>query len=156
MNLTQIAVNNNRTLLVLVFALFITGITSFFSLPKQQDPGFTIRAAVITARFDGASPQRVEQLVTKKIEEKVQEMPEIDFITSESLPGISIIQVNFQERYTNMRPIFDNLRRKVEDIQRELPDGVPAPQVNDEYGDIFGSVYSLTGEGFSYAELLEV
>ena len=156
MNLTQIAVNNNRTLLVLVFALFITGITSFFSLPKQQDPGFTIRAAVITARFDGASPQRVEQLVTKKIEEKVQEMPEIDFITSESLPGISIIQVNFQERYTNMRPIFDNLRRKVEDIHRELPDGVPAPQVNDEYGDIFGSVYSLTGEGFSYAELLEV
>jgi len=156
MNLTQVAVNNNRTLLVLVFALFITGISSFFSLPKQQDPGFTIRAAVISTRFEGASPERVEQLVTKKIEEKVQEMPEIDFITSESLPGISIIQVNFQERYTNMRPIFDNLRRKVEDIQSELPQGVPAPQVNDEYGDIFGSVYSLTGEGFSYAELLDV
>jgi multidrug efflux pump subunit AcrB len=156
MNLTQIAVNNNRTLLVLVFALFITGISSFFSLPKQQDPGFTIRAAVISTRFEGASPERVEQLVTKKIEEKVQEMPEIDFITSESLPGISIIQVNFQERYTNMRPIFDNLRRKVEDIQTELPEGVPAPQVNDEYGDIFGSVYSLTGEGFSYAELLDI
>jgi multidrug efflux pump len=156
MNLTQIAVNNNRTLLVLVFALFITGVSAFFSLPKQQDPGFTIRAAVISTRFNGASPERVEQLVTKKIEEKVQEMPEIDFITSKSLPGISIIQVNFQERYTDMRPIFDNLRRKVEDIQSELPEGVPAPQVNDEYGDIFGSVYSLTGEGFSYAELLDV
>ncbi|MBL4670769.1 MAG: efflux RND transporter permease subunit [Arenicella sp.] len=156
MNLTQIAINNNRTLLVLVFALFITGISSFFSLPKQQDPGFTIRTAVISTRFEGASPERVEQLVTKKIEEKVQEMPEIDFITSESLPGISIIQVNFQERYTDMRPIFDNLRRKVDDIQSELPEGVPAPQVNDEYGDIFGSVYSLTGEGFSYAELLDV
>ncbi|MFT6408116.1 MAG: multidrug efflux pump subunit AcrB [Arenicella sp.] len=156
MNLTQIAVNNNRTLLVLVFALFVTGISSFFSLPKQQDPGFTIRTAVISTRFEGASPERVEQLVTKKIEEKVQEMPEIDFITSESLPGISIIQVNFQERYTNMRPIFDNLRRKVEDVQSQLPEGVRMPQVNDEYGDIFGSVYSLTGEGFSYAELLEV
>ena len=71
MNLTQIAVHNNRTLLVLVFALFITGISSFFSLPKQQDPGFTIRAAVISTRFNGASPERVEQLVTKKIEEKV-------------------------------------------------------------------------------------
>jgi len=156
MNLTQLAVNNNRTLLVLVLALFITGVSSFFNLPKQQDPGFTIRTAVISTRFDGASPKRVEQLVTKKIEEKVQEMPEIDFITSESLPGRSIIQVNFQERYTNMRPIFDSLRRKVEDIQAELPSGVPAPQVNDEFGDIFGSVYSLTGEGFSYTELLEV
>jgi multidrug efflux pump subunit AcrB len=156
MNLTQIAVNNNRTLLVFVLALFFAGISAFLGLPKQQDPGFTIRTAVISTRFDGASPERVEQLVTKKIEEKVQEMPEIDFITSESLPGRSIIQVNFQERYTNMRPIFDNLRRKVADIQGELPDGVPAPQVNDEYGDIFGSVYSLTGEGFSYTELLEV
>ncbi len=156
MNLTQIAVTNNRTLLVLVLALFLTGISSFFSLPKQQDPGFTIRTAVISTRFDGASPERVELLVTKKIEEKVQEMPEVDFITSESLPGISIIQVNFQERYTDMRPIFDSLRRKVESVQSELPEGVPDSQVNDEYGDIFGSVYSLTGEGFSYAELLLV
>lgn len=156
MNLTQLAINNSRTLLVLVLALFFAGISSFFSLPKQQDPGFTIRAAVITTRFDGASPERVEQLVTKKIEEKVQEMPEIDFISSESLPGMSIIQVNFQERYKIMRPIFDNLRRKVEDVQGLLPEGVSSPQVNDEFGDIFGSVYSLTGEGYSYAELLEV
>ncbi len=156
MNLTQTSINNNRTLLVFVLALFITGISSFLSLPKQQDPGFTIRTAVISTRFEGASPERVELLVTKKIEEKVQEMPEIDFITSESLPGRSIIQVNFQERFTDMRPIFDSLRRKVEDIQSELPDGVPAPQVNDEFGDIFGSVYSLIGEGFNYTELLEI
>lgn len=156
MNLTRLAINNSRTLLVLVLVLFLSGISSFFSLPKQQDPGFTIRAAVISTRFDGASPERVEQLITKKIEEKVQEMPEIDFITSESLPGISIIQVNFQERFTLMRPIFDNLRRKVEDVQGVLPDGASKPIVNDEFGDIFGSVYSLTGEGYSFSELLDV
>ncbi len=156
MNLTQVAIDNNRTLLVLVLALFLAGISAFFGLPKQQDPGFTIRTAVISTSFEGASPERVELLVTKKIEEKVQEMPEIDFITSESLPGMSIIQVNFQERFKNMRPIFDNLRRKVADIETTLPEGVPAPQVNDEYGDIFGSVYSLIGEGFSYTELLDI
>ena len=156
MNLTQFAIGNNRTLLVLVLAMFIAGVLAFVSLPKQQDPGFTIRTAVISTRFEGASPERVEQLITKKIEEKVQEMPELDFITSESLPGRSIVQVNFLERYTEMRPIFDNLRRKVEDIQNELPAGIQPPMVNDEYGDIFGSVYSLIGEGYSYAELLEV
>lgn len=156
MNLTRFAITNNRTILVLVLALFIAGVVAFFGLPKQQDPGFTIRAAVISTRFEGASPERVEQLITKKIEEKIQEMPEVDFITSESLPGRSIIQVHFQERYTQMRPIFDNLRRKVEDVQEQLPVGVAAPSVNDEYGDIFGSVYSLIGEGYSYAELFEV
>ena len=155
-NLTQFSINNSRTLLVFVFTVFFAGISAFLSLPKQQDPGFTIRTAVITTQFDGASPERIEQLVTKKIEEKVQEMPEIDFITSESLPGISIIKVNFQESYTQMRPIFDNLRRKVEDVQNKLPDGASKPNVNDEFGDIFGSVYSLTGEGYSYSELLVV
>lgn len=156
MNLTQFAINNNRTVVVLVVAFFITGIMAFLSLPKQQDPGFTIRTAVISTRFDGASPERVELLVTKKIEEKAQEMPEIDFITSESFSGLSIINVNFKERYTDMRPIFDDLRRKVKDIQGELPSGVSAPIVNDEYGDIFGSVYSLKGEGYSFAALAEV
>ncbi|MFT5571929.1 MAG: multidrug efflux pump [Cryomorphaceae bacterium] len=156
MNITQIALNNSRTLVILVFALFISGIIAFLSLPKQQDPGFTIRTAVITTRFEGASPERVEQLVTKLIEEKVQEMPELDFMTSESFSGQSIIKVNFLERYKVMRPIFDNLRRKVEDIQNKLPDGVPPPTVNDEFGDIFGSVFSLTGEGYSFSELFEV
>lgn len=156
MNLTQFAINNDRTVLVLVVALFIAGILSFLNLPKQQDPGFTIRAAVVSTRFPGASPERVEQLVTKKIEEKVQEMPEIDFITSESLPGRSIITVSFKESYTEMRPIFDRLRRKVEDVEAQLPAEVPPPDVNDEFGDIFGSVYSLTGEGYSYAELAAV
>jgi len=156
MNITRFAIANDRTVVVLVLVLFLIGISAFFSLPKQQDPGFTIRTAVINTRFSGASPERVEKLVTKKIEEKVQEMPELDFIASESLTGQSIIKVHFLERYKNMRPIFDSLRRKVEDVQAELPQGVPAPSVNDEFGDIFGSVYSLIGEGYSYAQLLEV
>ena len=156
MNITQIALNNNRTVWVVVIGLFVAGIISFLNLPKQQDPGFTIRAAVVTTQFAGASPERIEQLITKKIEEKIQEMPEVDFVVSESLPGRSIVTVNFLESYTNMQPIFDKLRRKIEDIQNQLPAGLAPSVVNDEFGDVFGSVFSLTGDGFSNAELVDI
>ena len=153
-NLTAFAIRNRVTVILLVILLAIYGIFSYFGLPKQQDPGFTIRAAVVTTRFPGASPERVEQLVTDKIERAIQEMPELDNVTSESQLGFSFITANFQERYTDMRPIFDKLRRKVGDID-DLPEGIRGPVVNDEYGDVFGSVYALTGDGFTYAELKE-
>ncbi len=156
MNVTRLAIEKNRITLVLVFLLLSAGIMAYAGLPKAQDPGFTVRTAVITTRFPGASPQRVELLVTDKLEKKAQEMPEVDFITSESRTGVSIINVNFLESYKVMRPIFDDLRRKIEDVADDLPDGVRGPFVNDEFGDVFGSVYTLTGDGYSYAELEDV
>ncbi len=156
MSLTQIAINNNRVTLVLVVILLAAGVQAYVMLPKAQDPGFIVRTAVVTTRLPGASPERVEQLVTDKIEKKAQEMPEVDSITSDSRTGISIINVNFKESYKNMRPIFDDLRRKVEDVSQELPADVQGPFVNDEFGDVFGSVYTLTGEGFTNAELKDV
>ena len=129
---------------------------AFQSLPKAQDPGFIVRTAVITTRFPGASPERVELLVTDKIEKKIQEMPEIDSIVSESRTGISIINANFKDSLKLMRPIFDDLRRKVDVVTPDLPQGVQIPEVNDEFGDVFGSVYTLSGDGFSYAELKTV
>ena len=89
MNLTQFSLKNDRTVLALIGILFLFGLQSFVSIPKQQDPGFTIRTAVVSTRFDGASPARVEQLVTKRIEEKVQEMPgfpQPSFFKAESAP----------------------------------------------------------------------
>ncbi|MEM9303607.1 MAG: efflux RND transporter permease subunit [Pseudomonadota bacterium] len=156
MNLTGTAIRRNRITLVLVAILFLTGLTAYVQLPKAQDPGFTVRTAVITTRLPGASPERVELLVTDKIEKKIQEMPEVDNVISESRTGISIITVNFLESYNEMRPIFDDLRRKVEDVEGDLPAGVVKPEVDDEFGDVFGSVYSLYGDGFSYAELEDV
>ena len=156
MNLTATAIGQNRVTTILVVLLTVSGLLAYFALPKAQDPGFTIRTAVVTTRLPGASPERIEQLVTDKIEKKIQEMPEIDFITSESRTGISIINANYKESYTEMRPIFDDLRRKVEDVERDLPDGIRGPFVNDEFGDVFGSVYALTGDGFSYAELKDI
>ena len=156
MNLTSFAIANNRVTIVVAAILIISGMAAFVALPKAQDPGFIVRTAVITTRLPGANPERVELLVTDKLEKKAQEMPEVDNIVSESRTGISIINVNFKESYTDMRPIFDDLRRKVDDVVEDLPAGVRGPSVNDEFGDVFGSVYALTGEGFTNAELKDV
>ena len=156
MNLTAASIQANRFTLTVVALLVIAGSIAYETLPKAQDPGFTIRTAVITTRFPGASPERVELLVSDKIEKKIQEMPEIDSITSESRTGISIIYANFKESYKIMRPIFDDLRRKVDAVTADLPQGAQTPEVNDEFGDVFGSVYTLAGDGFSYAELKTV
>jgi len=152
MSLTSIAFRFDRLVYVLTVLLVISGITAYFDLPKAQDPGFTIRTAVITTHFPGASPEKIEQLVTDKIEKVVQQLSELDNVSSKSENGSSTIHVNFKESYRDMRPIFDKLRRKVEDITN-LPDGVIGPFINDEYGDVFGMLYALSGQGFSYAEL---
>ncbi|MDM3869868.1 efflux RND transporter permease subunit [Porticoccus sp. W117] len=154
--LTSFAIDKNRITFALVAVLFISGLAAYYALPKAMDPGFTVRTAVITSRLPGVAPERMEQLVTDKIEKKAQEMPEVDFIVSESRTGISVVNVNFKESYKNMRPIFDDLRRKIGDVEGDLPKGVDGPHINDEFGDVFGSVYTLTGDGFSYAELKTV
>ena len=156
MNLTAAAIDRNRITLTIVALVVLAGGFAIQSLPKAQDPGFTVRTAVITTRFPGASPERVELLVTDKIEKKIQEMPEIDSIVSESRTGISVIYADFKDSYKVMRPIFDDLRRKVSAVTSDLPQGVQTPDVNDEFGDVFGSVYTLSGDGFSYAELKTV
>ncbi len=156
MNLTALAIEKNRITLTIVGLLVIAGSLAVINLPKAQDPGFIVRTAVITTQFPGASPERVEQLVTDKLEKKIQEMPEIDSIISESRTGISVINANFKESYKVMRPIFDDLRRKIDTVTPDLPQGAQTPKVNDEFGDVFGSVYTLSGDGFSYAELKTV
>ena len=156
MNITRFAIRNDRLTLMLVLTLSIFGILAYFGLPKAQDPGFTIRTAVVTTYLPGANPQRVEQLITDRVEQELQQMPELDNVSSDSQAGISVVYANFKESYRDMRPIFDDLRRKVERVAPDLPVGAIGPIVNDEFGDVFGVIYALTGDGFSYAELKEV
>ena len=156
MNITRLALENNRTTWVLIIALLFFGIASFDKMPKDYDPGFIIRTAQVVTYFPGASPHRVEELVTDKIEKVVQQIPELDFVSSTSKTGVSIVSVNIKESYKNMRPIWDNLRRKIESVENELPSDAQKPIVNDEFGDVFGVVIGLTAEGFSYREMEEV
>jgi multidrug efflux pump len=152
-NITRAAITNNRTTWVLFLILLLAGFQAYNQLPRAYDPGFVIRAAQVITYLPGASPDRMEALVSNQIEKVVQEIPELDFVTSTSKTGVSIVVANIKESYTDMRPIWDNLRRKIESVQSDLPDGVIGPIVNDEFGDVFGIVLALTGEGFSNAEL---
>ncbi|MGD2113341.1 MAG: efflux RND transporter permease subunit, partial [Gammaproteobacteria bacterium] len=113
MNITRLAIEKDRITYAVIVMLTLAGMLSYVSLPKNQDPGFTIRVAVVSTRFKGASALRVEQLVTDRVEQKVQEMPELDKVTSISMNGMSVVYAEFKDRYTDMRPIFDDLRRKV-------------------------------------------
>jgi len=156
MNITRAAIEKNRVTLAALLVIVAGGLWAYSTMSRAEDPGFIIRTAQITTIFPGASPERVEQLVTDKLEKVIQEMPELDFITSESKTGVSVIFVNIKESYTEMQPIWDDLRRKVERAQPDLPEDVIGPRVNDEFGDVFGTIITVTGEGFTYAELKEV
>ncbi|MEJ2694068.1 MAG: efflux RND transporter permease subunit, partial [Candidatus Thiodiazotropha sp.] len=156
MNITRLAIENNRLTFVMLAVVLFAGVLTFLDMPRAYDPGFIVRAAQVITYFPGASPERVEQLVSSQLEDAIKELPELDYVKSESRTGVSILTVNIKESYTGMRPIWDRLRRKVEDVAVDLPDGVVGPYVNDEFGDVFGIVMTITGEGFSYAELKRV
>jgi multidrug efflux pump subunit AcrB len=155
-DLTRLAIEKNRVTAALLLIVLFGGLIAFQTLPRAEDPGFVIRTAQVITSFPGASPERVEDLVTDRLERAIREIPELESVTSTSKTGISIIIVNIEEKYTDMRPIWDALRRKVERETPNLPPGAQEPIVNDEFGDVFGIVLALTGDGFSYAELKEV
>jgi len=154
--LTRLAIEYDRVTWVLLAIVVIAGLQIFKDMPRAYDPGFIIRTAQVVTHFPGASAERVEALVTSPIEEVVKEIPELDFVQSESRSGVSIVSVNITEAYTDMRPIWDDLRRKVENLPTALPEGASEPQVNDDFGDVYGVVVGLTGEGFSFRELADV
>ena len=154
--ITRFAIENDRVTWAVLVSLLFAGTAAYFNLPRAMDPGFIIRAAQIVTVFPGASPERVEQLVTEKVEKAAQELPELDFVFSTSKTGQSIVIVNIQEKYTDMRPIWDKLRRKVDNIRGSLPEDVIGPDVNDEFGDTYGIVVNITGDGFSPAEIKDV
>ena len=163
MDITRFAIENNRVTLVSVLVLLLAGVNAFFSLPQAEDPGFVVRTAMVRTVFPGANPERVENLVTDKIEKAIQEIPELDVVRSTSRTGSSIVYADIKESYTEMRPVWDNLRRKIEDVREELPEGIIGPFVNDEFGDVFGIIIAVTaGLGsdgrpeISYAELKDI
>ncbi len=144
MNATRAAIEKNRVTFVALVVVAIAGLSAYGDMSRSEDPGFIIRVAQVMTLFPGASPQRVEQLVTDKLEKTIQEMRELNFVKSTSRNGVSLIFPEILASETEMRPIWDSLRRKVERASRELPDGV------------IGTIITLTGEGYEYAELKDV
>ncbi len=156
MNITRAAIEKDRITAVALIIILFAGLGAYGNMSRAEDPGFIIRTAQVVTVFPGASPERIEMLVTDKLEKVIQEMPELDFVKSDSKTGVSVLLVNIKESYKDMRPIWDDLRRKVDRAAGDLPEDVIGPIVNDEFGDVFGTVITLTGEGFTPAELKDI
>ncbi len=158
MNLTKLALQNTRVTFMVLLVILAMGITSYKNLSRDSMPPYTIRVATVVTQFPGASPERVEQLITKRIEEVAQELPELDDVTSESRTGLSIVTVSLKPdvRKDELQPVWDRLRRKVQGIERELPDGARTPNINDDgFGTVYGIMLGLQGDGFENSELKE-
>ncbi|MCU7933182.1 MAG: efflux RND transporter permease subunit [Candidatus Thiodiazotropha sp. (ex Codakia rugifera)] len=155
MNITEFAVRNQIITYFTVALLVVAGLYGFFSLGQLEDPAFTVKTAVIVTPYPGASAVEVEQEVTDRIEGALQEMPELDALHSLSRAGSSLIKVEIKPEYwsDSLPQVWDKLRRKVNDIQGDLPDGVAPSQVSDDFGDVFGLLLGVVGYGYSYHEL---
>jgi len=151
--LSRWALNNSMLIVLLVLFAVVAGPSSFITHPSREDPEITIRTALVTALFPGMAPARVEELISQKIEEKVREMPEVDEIKSTSRAGSSVVTVTLQDRYTDLEPIWQDLRNKMEDVKADLPSGTQGPFVNDSYGEVAMATIAMTAEGFSRAEM---
>lgn len=155
MKLTHIALREPRFTLLISLFLFIGGIIAFWQLPRSEDPPVVFRYSLIVTKYLGASAQRVESLVTRKIEEAVREIPEVETINCISRKNASIILVKIHDRYQDIRPIWNRLQRKIDRVKSDLPEGVDNPVLNDEYGEVFGTIVTISGDS-SYAKLRKV
>ena len=154
MNITEFAIKNNVVTLSLLVVLVAAGISTFQNMPRDDMPPFLVRVANVVTVFPGASPERMELLISNKIEEVCQEVPEVDYIQSENRVGVSVVTIFIKDSERDLQPIFDKLRRKVEAVRDQLPSGVVTMNFKDEgLADVYGIILGLTVDGFSYAEL---
>lgn len=156
MNLPVYSLENKKIIYFFLAIMLIGGIYSFFKLPKKEDSPFVIKQAVLVTQYPGATPQEVEKLVTEPIEREIQAMSDVFQIKSESYFGMSKISIELQPTLSpDYMPVkWDELRRKVANIQPRLPSGASSISVSDDFGDVFGIYYALTAdEGYTYDDL---
>ena len=156
MNITKISIENNRVTILMIVVITILGLVGYTQLSRDAMPPFTIRVCQVVTNFPGASPERVEKLVTDKIEKVVQEIPELKTVTSESRTGISILKVELKPdvQQDELQAVWDKIRRKLNDIKSELPENIYGPNVKDDaVGVTYGIQLGLESDGYSYAEM---
>ena len=151
--LTRFALQNPMFVLALALMALIVGPLSFLTHPSREDPKITIREASVQARFAGMPADKIEQLITQKLEEKVREIPEVDEIRSTSSTGQSLINIVVADEQTDLDPIWTNLRDKMAEVAGELPAGTTGPFVDTDRGDVAMATIALTADGFGNAEM---
>lgn len=157
-NLSQWALDHQAFTRYLMIVLMLLGVAAYFQLGQDEDPPFTFRAMVVRAYWPGATAEQVAEQVADRIEKTLQEVPYADKIRSYSKPGetLVIFQLKDSSPAREVPQIWYTARKKIGDMQATLPQGVVGPFFNDEFGDVFGVIYALQGDGFSYADKKQV
>lgn len=154
-NLSEWAIGHRSLIAYLMAVFVIAGVGSYFKLGRNEDPNFTIKTMVVQAQWPGATVDDTLQQVTERLERKLQETPDLDYLRSYTTAGKSTIFVNLKGSTpaAKVPDIWYQVRKKIGDIRNTLPQGIVGPGFNDEFGDTFGIVYGFTADGFSHREL---
>ncbi|HWI10520.1 MAG TPA: efflux RND transporter permease subunit [Burkholderiaceae bacterium] len=154
-NISKWALDHSALTRYLLVVLLLVGAAAYFQLGQDEDPPFTFRAMALRVFWPGATAQQVAEQVTDKLERTLQEVPFADRIRSYSKPGEALIifQVRDSSPPKEMQQIWYTVRKKIGDMRATLPGGVIGPYFNDEFGDVYGSIYALSADGFTYQEL---
>ncbi len=156
MDIARASIKRYRIVIFICLLTLIGGVMAYFEIGKLEDPSFTIKTAVVSAVYPGASAYEVEQEVTTRLEDAIQAMGEIKHIRSRSTPGLAIIYVDIKDEYTSkeLPQIWDKLRQKVNDEQVYMPSGVTT-LINNDFGEVYGQYYALIGDGYTMKELYD-
>lgn len=154
-NLTEISLKNRVLVWYFIVMTAIGGIFSYIHLGRMEDPAFTIRQMVVSAAWPGATAEEMQDQVTDKLEKKLQDTPNLKDIKSETRAGQTVIYVELDDDIAkaDIRPAWRDVRNYCNDIKSDFPEGVYGPYYNDRFDDVYGSIYAVEGEGFSYEEM---
>ncbi|MEM0945622.1 MAG: efflux RND transporter permease subunit, partial [Pseudomonadota bacterium] len=155
---TRFGLEKTRFTALFMVLILVMGLASYLGIPKRENPEITIRTAVVSASFEGMSPERVENLIAVPIERKIREIGEVEDIESIITSGEALIYITLYDSIygSGITDAWEDLRNKMNEVQPELPEGTGAPRVNTDYGDVSIATVAITGDGFSLAEIEDV
>ena len=158
MNIAEFAIRKNVITWTVTVVMLFLGYFSYTKLPRLEDPEFAIKEAVILTPYPGASPKEVQEEVTEVIEKACQEMGQLKRVESYSSRGMSLVHVLIKDKYrkNDLPQVWDELRRRMQDHEKDLPPGAGPITVNDSFGDVYGVYFALVGDGYTFAELKDV
>lgn len=159
MSVAEFSIKNRLISFIVIIVVLAGGWIAYGNMPRFEDPEFTIREAIVITQYPGASPEEVANEVTEPLETAIQQMPEVEEVSSVSLDGVSQITVEVKYGDSQSRDalqlVWTKLRNRVRDAQGSLPPGTLESIVNDDFGDVYGIYYLITGEGYSPREIYE-
>ncbi len=153
--LTPFGIERSQFTILAMIGLVVTGLLLYNGFPKREDPEITIRTALVTANFAGMTPERMEQLIADPVERKIRAIPEVEDIETLLSTGQMRIQVSLQDQIFDLEPVWQELRDKMEEVARELPDNTQGPFVNTDFGNVAIATVAITADGFTYREMEE-